>query len=393
MELTGLRTMMDMKLEFRDDDRFSYSNPPVGYPASNNCSSYASTPYGPFTPTSGRSVSPRVKLDFESSFGSVDSYSSSFDLTPPSSAVSTYFPMDLKSQEPHSFLQQVMHTSPSHNSLEHGLPYNNHSRSHQPAAAHAHPADIYTFTHGHGPSYHPPQSVHTLPASQPWDNWSIWAADNSPISFEKKNHPSPPSAHPTLQSMTMMTPSRHGGDITPPPYHSTGGSSAARRRLFLDEVRHKSTALQHKVQQNNFSPPSKPTRACKTEKVLIAGRPIAVPKILSGAFKCDFPGCTSKPFKRMEHLKRHKDTSHNPKAYKCNWCDKTFNRLDNRRQHLRLHSTKDRRTPRVLYKAGAVKELEEELKQIKTRSRPADKKPGNGPGNGNKKRGADEFED
>lgn len=59
--------------------------------------------------------------------------------------------------------------------------------------------------------------------------------------------------------------------------------------------------------------------------------------------------------------------SHHLKAkHKCLYCDKIFNRTDNRRSHLQLHAT-ERKAGRVEYMAGLEKILEEEMKRSKRR--------------------------
>jgi hypothetical protein len=55
--------------------------------------------------------------------------------------------------------------------------------------------------------------------------------------------------------------------------------------------------------------------------------------------KCPWPRC-NREFKRSEHLKRHEFTVHHPnqEVFSCQFCKHPFNRKDNLKTHLKLHT-------------------------------------------------------
>jgi hypothetical protein len=93
-----------------------------------------------------------------------------------------------------------------------------------------------------------------------------------------------------------------------------------------------------------------------------------------GQFKCKHPGCTSKPFKRQEHLKRHSNTHGNSREYPCKYCNKVFNRTDNLRQHTSLHAIppNEKKSTRTEYFPEAAKEIAMEERALRraTKSSP-----------------------
>ncbi|KXJ96362.1 hypothetical protein Micbo1qcDRAFT_154914, partial [Microdochium bolleyi] len=94
-------------------------------------------------------------------------------------------------------------------------------------------------------------------------------------------------------------------------------------------------------------------------------------RIPQGMYRCDFPECANRrPFKRQEHLKRHKETKHKLDGviFSCPFCSKTFNRRDNYRSHLLLHTKKDRTISRTRYDPRALALYDEEMRNTKHRN-------------------------
>ncbi|RGP63516.1 hypothetical protein FSPOR_8569 [Fusarium sporotrichioides] len=85
--------------------------------------------------------------------------------------------------------------------------------------------------------------------------------------------------------------------------------------------------------------------------------------------QCDYPGC-KKAFRRVEHLKRHKQSHHGEggqNKFSCEFCGKdNFNRYDNLQIHRRLHARKNKRYRSVKFVPAAVPIIEDE-EQVRTR--------------------------
>ncbi|KAF5638496.1 zinc finger odd-paired-like (opl) [Fusarium tjaetaba] len=84
---------------------------------------------------------------------------------------------------------------------------------------------------------------------------------------------------------------------------------------------------------------------------------------------CDFPGC-NKAFRRVEHLKRHKQTHHSEgeNNFVCEFCGKDqFNRYDNLQTHRRLHARHNKRYRSIKFVPAAVAIIAEEDRTRKRR--------------------------
>lgn len=78
--------------------------------------------------------------------------------------------------------------------------------------------------------------------------------------------------------------------------------------------------------------------------------------------ECDYPGC-NKAFRRIEHLKRHKQAKHGEgeNNFSCEFCGKdNFNRWDNLQTHRRLHTRNNKRYRSIKFVPAAVAIIEEE---------------------------------
>ncbi|KAK3344347.1 hypothetical protein B0T25DRAFT_573295 [Lasiosphaeria hispida] len=325
-----LITMGTTGLEFDDGQGFGFDSQALGFPPSSAHSFSSASSSGPYTPTSGRSTPRNAdSVDFSSSFASsVDPFS--FDLTPPSSAsISTFFPVEWKTGDACDFFQTGLPITPSRSHMElSGLPYNNYDNQYTPAQ----PFDLYPFANGLGPSPLPPTPVQVVQVKQEWDQWSNWDhVQESPISFEE-----------------LGGFEKHG---------MTDLVGAVGRRLFTDTVKEKTTALQRV--QNDSS--LRARKRARPEKLM------NVPFKKEGKNEnfCHYPGCDRK-YKKKEHLKRHVDSAHKEAKHECSFCGRIFNRTDNRKQHLLLHSV-DRKSGRVRFEEGAAEKLEAEMKQTKPR--------------------------
>ncbi|KAK3387477.1 hypothetical protein B0H63DRAFT_470119 [Podospora didyma] len=333
MELGDL-PMCELRVDmnFNDSENFCFGHQAMGcLPSSADGSSYASS-FGPYTPVSRRSTPPFTNLlDHGSSFAS----SFNYELTPPASAMSSCFPAGPNTGNAPEFFQSGFPLTPSRNQFDvHGVHLNDFR-----GQLASHNTLMYSFGNDLGSSPLVPTPVQAIPASQTWeDSWSTWVQTGSPISFKSSDIQG-------LENAKGPSPSE----------------AAARRRLFVEEARQKTTALQRAQGIRARA------KAAKCDDSVVIGDGVAVSKIASGKHRCPHPNCQSKQYKRMEHLKRHLRSAHSKDIYKCHFCDKTFNRNDNRRQHHYLHTVPNRRAPRVKWVEGAEKALEEELKQIKPR--------------------------
>ncbi|KAI1106391.1 hypothetical protein F4804DRAFT_301125 [Jackrogersella minutella] len=344
---------MDLKVGFVDE--FSLEGHALSCSSSTGSFSSASTSSSlpePFTPTSGRSTPGlrSMSMDHEHVYPAPGG----FELTPPSSAFGGYFPPDAKA-DIHRYMDcHSASPSPSRKSsmqaqvmdfdYAHVIPTNfatMHAQDHALEPVHPQSMGHYGFTDYitspqypvSTPGYHHLNNA-GCDASAMWE----WSGD-SPVSFFGRGNP---SASPS-PSQPLSARTRHG--LTPPYL-----SSHEKRRMNVDKVQQKTSALQRAQHRHG----------------------IRIERIAAATFKCEYPNCQRGPFKRQEHLKRHKNIKHaeNPVAIitSCPFCDKPFNRKDNYRQHLKLHTLKHRLTRRTNYYPEAQALLDEEINKTKQRS-------------------------
>jgi zinc finger protein BrlA len=69
--------------------------------------------------------------------------------------------------------------------------------------------------------------------------------------------------------------------------------------------------------------------------------------------QCDWQGCQSK-FQRKEHLRRHERTHLGNDIFPCLFCAKEFNRCDNLKQHVRIHTQPEKKASRTKYYSEAL---------------------------------------
>ncbi|OAA57565.1 Zinc finger, C2H2-type/integrase, DNA-binding protein [Niveomyces insectorum RCEF 264] len=182
----------------------------------------------------------------------------------------------------------------------------------------------------------------------------------------------------------FSTVSSSGGS---PSYGSTATPTPpSRRRLFVDNAQLKSAALQRHLgvphgsggrrYGNDGSGGNTATNSAANNSDdgsdspylgghIITRNGIQVSKVASGAFKCIVKNCPSRPFKRSEHLKRHVTTHHDNKdAFPCEFCGRVFNRKDNWRSHLKLHTVARGKNARTDYFPKAVRVFDEEMRKV-----------------------------
>ncbi|KAI1409959.1 hypothetical protein F5Y13DRAFT_202582 [Hypoxylon sp. FL1857] len=344
---------MDLKVGFGDD--FSLESQALSCASSTGSFSSASTSSSmpePFTPTSGRSTPGLRSISMEHEHVSYPP-PGGFELTPPSSAFGGYFPPDAKA-EFHRYMD--CHTASPSPSRKSSIQTQSVDFEYAPILPTAYPslppqehilepANHQTLGHYPFQDYVPsPQYPVSTPgyhlAGTECDASSMWAwSGDSPVSFFGRGNP---SASPS-PSQPLSSRDRNG--LTPPYL-----ASHAKRRVNVDKVQQKTSALQRAQHRHG----------------------VRIERIAAATFKCNYPDCQKGPFKRQEHLKRHKNTKHaeNPVAIitNCPFCDKPFNRKDNYRQHLKLHTQKHRPTRRTDYHPEAEALLAEEMNKTKQRS-------------------------
>ncbi|KAI6082439.1 hypothetical protein F4821DRAFT_263946 [Hypoxylon rubiginosum] len=260
----------------------------------------------PFTPTSGWPTS-------ELSWTEVN-----FPLLPTASR--GYFPPDIKTQ-----VVDLNRPPVFPNTTFTSLPMEECALG----AATSHSMECYSITCPTSP-----KSASVYPVGRTgYEASQMWAwTEQSPVSsFERGHHlvPPPPSLLPSTKDCDGLAVSGHA------PH---GG----RRPINTNTAQQKTMALQGVLKEQT----------------------------VATVFKCNYPNCQKGPFKRREHLKRHENTKHAENlrvvSTPCPFCDKSFNRKDNYRQHLKLH-TQDNPAHRTKYHPNAQALLDEEVNKYRRR--------------------------
>lgn len=261
--------MRDLHLDVHLGLSEGFSLSPQTLTSASTVSSCTSSDYSPFTPTSGRSTPPRSNsMGFGASF---DSYSSmsSYEFTPPSSAVSTSFSMSSSFTNDGSelFLSDLPVT-PTRNRANaefsalnfSGCGSQTQTTPSQNISVYALNEDpfntAFTLTPGYG---------HNWDASS-----SMWVHPDSPMSFPVI--PTPPQV----------------------PMRS------------LDGVKRMSEALQNKTHKKSPVCRSK-TRKAPVKRHHGLGELGKIQVISKCRHACEWPGC-NKHYQRKEHMKRHMET-------------------------------------------------------------------------------------
>ncbi|KAK4226489.1 hypothetical protein QBC38DRAFT_229865 [Podospora fimiseda] len=343
------------QLMFDEDELlFGYGSMPGPGLASNGsvssaASSYASS-FGPHTPLSGTSTPSRNgSFDFNTSRnGSMDSNASfdtnTFDLSPPASTNSSYFPTNIKNEDGSDMCQSAFPLTPSRH------PINSWESQMSPSSS----MDYY---------YPESLSQHTLVSTPPglvlvgqtWESqWGPkWVHGDSPINFENKITP------------TGLSVSIHGLKIEGSDQHEFEA-----KRIRMEEAKLRATDLMHQMQQDQRPAVMRSVRM-RPVKQQRSRRPTQesdIGTITQSVHHCDYPGCTDGPYRRNEHLKRHQKSKHGDDRYPCEYCDKVVNRKDNWRSHLLLHTQQRGKNGRVKFNPNSIKTFEEERAKISKRA-------------------------
>ncbi|KAI8958873.1 hypothetical protein F5Y11DRAFT_26080 [Daldinia sp. FL1419] len=344
---------MGMKVGFGDE--FHLEGQAISCASATGSFSSASTgssmPSEPYTPTSGRST-PGIRSLSMGHDAVAYPTPTGFDLTPPSSGYGGYFPPDAKA-ELHRYMDyHSASPSPSRKSSMQSQSIDFDYAPVLPATyTHLSGQDPSLEHHNSQPMGHYPFGEYTASPQFPvstnsyhldnatCDTTSMWPwPGHSPVFFGRGNHSASPSPSQPLSA-------RERNALTPAYLASHG-----KRRVSVDKVQQRTSALQ-KAQDRHG---------------------VRIERIAAATFKCNYPNCPKGPFKRQEHLKRHKNTKHAENIEDiitpCPFCDKPFNRKDNYRQHLRLHTLKNRPTRRTDYFPEAQALLDEEMNKTKQRS-------------------------
>ncbi|KAJ4306665.1 hypothetical protein N0V88_000029 [Collariella sp. IMI 366227] len=327
-----LASMCNMRLDFDDETEFHFRDLSPDCSTSSISGASCASSYGSPAPTSGRSTpSFSTALDFGPSFSSsfvssVDS--NSFDLSPPSSATSTYFPMSPK----HAHASEFAYP---------GLPMTHHF-SCPPPMPHSQAIDWSFYMN---PLSQP--MLTTLSAAPTYEHIpapvSHWAHTDSPISFQKSPlQITPPHTVKQEPREDMMA--------------RESSTAAARKRARAESLR-----LQQQVQHHHYhhEQPAAPSHSHKHEKQHLP--PLSTTDDLDvEADDVVEPG----KYRCPEESKHDKDEI----IYACNWCNRKVNRKDNFISHLKLHTVPGRKA-RVKYEPGAVAQYQEEIRKFKPRRR------------------------
>lgn len=328
MELTGV-SMCNIQLDFNDDVEFDFSSLAVRCPSGSiSDSSYASSSFGPHTPTSGRSTPPfSTSFDFGSSFApSVDSVP--FDVTTPSSATSTYFPMTPEAAPVSDYAYPVFPATPSRGHL--GFPgHQLSSCGTQLTPSQSMNCGFLVNQLGSHPSLATTSSI-MAQFDHLSDVASHWAYPDSPISFDQQSATTRVDSVPLIKHEFVQSIKQEYEDEAMTPFNP---STTARKRALMGEARHRTTALQHA----QWSSPRSNVRTTqiKRERKSRAARENVGNNDLGGdnsndsdedhdeedddddcnfavdsiepksTFKCPVAGCKAKPYRRNEHMKRH----------------------------------------------------------------------------------------
>ncbi|KAK8133704.1 hypothetical protein PG984_005716 [Apiospora sp. TS-2023a] len=366
------RMPLGFRVGFNGED-LDFGSQPLSSASSARSFSTASSSCDPYTPTSGRSTPnqhqpPRSAMEEFEPVVCATSTSMGYEMTPPTSDLSGYYPVDVKSEYAPSMSSENMLSTPMRKlhlqeqmidfDFNHvlgnpmpqsGAPFdstNPHALQHYPLHE--------SMTSGSPPmALSPPMGpTPSYTFNQEYDEYSPWPpqmTEHHPLDCNYYSIPEPSAMHIHLDTSRQNAP-------------ASVLRSNVKRKVYMDNAQRRGTSLQ-KVHGRNEA------------KKDISEEQIPVSKIPKAMHVCDFPGCEKQTaFKRREHLRRHQNTKHGLGVeVTCEFCPKKFNRRDNWRQHLRLHTEPNRPMTRTDYHKEAVRKYEEERNNTKRRRTPVKK--------------------
>ncbi|KAH7190107.1 hypothetical protein DER44DRAFT_844804 [Fusarium oxysporum] len=180
---------------------------------------------------------------------------------------------------------------------------------------------------------------------------SLWScADDSPISFFPNKRLSS-----AFESFDLDQHAKSLGYLLP------DLNSSNRMRAQKNDLVHKAQKTTTKPQRTRIRLSGKQNFKPEPEQVDVVPRAMCT---------CDYLGC-HKAFRRIEHLKRHKQTFHDegPNRFSCEFCGKDqFNRQENLNNHRKLHARPNSRNRGVEFLPAAVPVIEQEERSRRRRT-------------------------
>ncbi|EXL66164.1 hypothetical protein FOPG_17641 [Fusarium oxysporum f. sp. conglutinans race 2 54008] len=197
----------------------------------------------------------------------------------------------------------------------------------------------------------PTQSLSDSEVPETAETASLWScADDSPISFFPNKRLSS-----DFESFDLDKHAKSLGYLLPDP------NSSNRMRAQKNDLVHKAQKTTTKPQRTRIRLSGKQNFKPEPEQVDVVPRAMCT---------CDYLGC-HKAFRRIEHLKRHKQTFHDegPNRFSCEFCGKDqFNRQDNLNNHRKLHARPNSRNRGVEFLPAAVPVIEQEERSRRRRT-------------------------
>ena len=261
---SSMEVQIGVKLEI--DDSFASDGQLLSSPPSTiSFSPDSSVRCGSFSPASERST-PRSSAsvtDLESASFLLDHLC--YEATPPTSAIPSYFSSDVRVDG------LPVTPSPLSNIFDVALAINTYGDQPNSCAE----LDYYASSSA---SFHTTTPFQNLSDSGTYEDMAlVWSSlAESPISFSEEE---------TFTSVPVTCATSAG--------HMSGQNQRSTRRQPFAEARGRTSALRDAQTSSRL----------RSNLMRQAGIPVKTET--AGAFRCDFEGCRVRPFKRMEHLKRH----------------------------------------------------------------------------------------